>query len=94
MFPVNESMRKEKISSSQVLETKESEFEKERITCESLRNGEKSRRRVSTPLFALESLHDVFRDLLVLQMIVCEQLVHVVAVVKHLAYTEVEHAHA
>ena len=43
-------------------------------------------------LVLVEDLHDVFGDLLVLQMVVCEQLVDIVAVVEHLAHTEVGHA--
>ena len=42
---------------------------------------------------AVNDLHDVVGNLLVLQMVVGEQLVYVIAVVEHLAHTEVEHAH-
>ena len=42
---------------------------------------------------AVDDLHDVVGNLLVLQMVVGEQLVYVIAVVEHLAHTEVEHAH-
>lgn len=43
---------------------------------------------------APEGLYDIFRDLLVLEVIIHEQLVHVVAVVEHFPYAEVEHTHA
>lgn len=42
---------------------------------------------------APEGLYDIFR-VLVLEVIIHEQLVHVVAVVEHFPYAEVEHTHA